>query len=779
MLEPKKRWFIQEVEDEIVEMLARETGLDPVVVRLLAIRGLKKKEEIERFLNHDVSMLYDPFLFLDMKKAVNRVHTAIVKGEKVLIYGDYDADGVTSTTMMYKTLKQLRTNFDYYIPNRFTEGYGLNKEALEEAAKQGFQVVITVDTGISAVEEAHLAKQLGLDLIITDHHEPPAILPDAFAIINPKTPGETYPFKLLAGVGVAFKFAHALLGRIPMEYIDIAAIGTIGDLVPLIDENRIIARAGLEQLAKTEHIGLQALLEEAGLKGKKITTGHVGFGIVPRINASGRLETADHAVRLFITEEEELAKELANTLGMINQERQEIVEMITKEAFEIIESHEMQKDKVLVVAKENWNVGVIGIVASRILEKYYRPTIVLSIDPETRMAKGSARSIVGYDIYQALTEAKDLLPHYGGHTAAAGLSIHEKDIPQFRQKLNLLAEEWLNAEDFIPTENVDMVCNLDQITIPLIEQIEKMEPFGMGNPSPKWMIEKVEIAKISTIGKDQQHLKMTVANQNKMIEALAFKMGHLNKEIAASSEIRILGELNVNEWNGEKKPQIMIRDFQIPHLQIFDWRNRKVEEESLKELDHEQALIFYDEEVQKEELSIFQLARKISYQRWEKRTFTVTRFKQVVLYDLPPRVSTMEEIMGELKEVEKLYCIYENFVHTKYRFDPAPNRNVLKQVYSFLRKHPELKQKEKAEHFFKKLGISSETFHFILEVFRELGFIIVDGDILTLHPNPEKKELVQSLSYRKYLEKEKVKEIFLYSNTKNLRDWFLHKSKRN
>ncbi|WP_339063894.1 single-stranded-DNA-specific exonuclease RecJ [Tepidibacillus marianensis] len=779
MIQPKKRWFIQDIDRNIVDQLVQEYGLDPIVARLLAIRGIKERETIDRFLNQDISLLHDPFLFLAMKKAVDRVHTAIVKGEKILIYGDYDADGVTSTTIMYKTLKQLGANFDYYIPNRFTEGYGLNKDALEAAAQKGFQVVITVDTGISAVDEADLAKKLGLDLIITDHHEPQQTLPDAFAILNPKTPGETYPFKLLAGVGVAFKYSHALLGRVPTDYLDIAAIGTIGDLVPLLDENRIIASNGLNQLTQTKHIGLQAMIEESGLTGKKITAGHVGFVIAPRINASGRLETADHAVRLFIAEDHQVAKELAEVLGSINQERQGIVEQITKEAFDLIEQQGMQNDQVLVIAKENWNVGVIGIVASRIVEKYYRPTIILHIDPETKMAKGSARSIAGYDIFQALTEAKDLLPHYGGHPAAAGLSIKEEDIPLLRQKLNQLAVLWLREEDFIPVEKVDMVCSLEQITIPLIEQIERMEPFGMGNPTPKWMIEQIEVNKVATIGNEKQHLKLIVTNQSRMIEALAFKMGHLNKEIAASSEIQLLGELNINEWNGERKPQIMVRDLQIASVQIFDRQDYRDTESLLKELDHPQTVILFDQDIHSENLATIQKARKISYQNWKE--YDGQEIRQLILYHLPVSVRMMEKILGQLSTLENIYFLYGHTDdNSRNRLATMPSRQLFKQVYTQLKKYPELKEKKKAEHYFKKIGISSETFQFILDVFLELGFIIVDGDLFTLHPNPIKKELTQSATYLGYVEMEKVREQFLNSNPKTVRDWFKNTiSKRN
>jgi len=772
MIQPKKRWLIQDINQNIIDNLVKEYGIDPIVARLLAIRGINEKEMIARFLNQDLTLLHDPFLFVSMKKAVDRVHMAIVKDEKILIYGDYDVDGVTSTTIMYKTMKQLGANFNYYIPNRFTEGYGLNKDALESAAQKGFKVMITVDTGISAVEEADLAKQLGLDLIITDHHEPQQILPNAFAILNPKTPGETYPFKLLAGVGVAFKFSHALLGRVPTEFIDIAAIGTIGDLVPLLDENRIITRHGLNQLSQTKHLGLQAMIEESGLTGKKISAGHVGFVIAPRINASGRLETADHAVRLFISEDQQQSKELAEVLGSINQERQGIVEQITKEAFDLIESQGLQNDQVLVVAKENWNVGVIGIVASRILEKYYRPTIILNIDPETKMAKGSARSIAGYDIFQALTESKEILPHYGGHPAAAGLSIKEEDISLLRQKLNALANEWLDEEDFIPVEKVDMVCDLDQITIPLIEQIESMEPFGMGNPTPKWMIDRIEVNKIATIGKEKQHLKMTVTNEKQIVEALAFKMGHLNKEIAISSEIQLLGELNINEWNGERKPQIMVRDLQIPSIQIFDWRNQKFDT-ILKELDHPQTLILFDKGLNSQELTSILKARMVSYQNWKE--YDGQEIHQVILYHLPLSLTGIQEIIKQIQSVERIYCIYGNIDYSsRYNDHLTLNRDVLKQVYMQLKMHPELKEKKKAEHYFKKIGISSDIFQFVLDVFLELGFIIEDGDLITLLSNPPKRELTQSASFLGYLEKKKVKEQFLDSDSKALRDWFLN-----
>ncbi|MFT9486971.1 MAG: single-stranded-DNA-specific exonuclease RecJ [Tepidibacillus sp.] len=770
MLKPKKRWQIQYADTEVVKSIAMTCGINEKVAQLLAIRGIDEKHAMQ-FLQPDLAGLYDPYLLDGMKKAVDRIHSAILKNEKILIYGDYDADGVTSTSLLYKTLKTLKANFAYYIPNRFTEGYGLNKEALSQAEKQGFAVVITVDTGISAIEEAAFAKEKGIALIITDHHEPPPVLPDAYAVINPKKPNDTYPFKYLSGVGVAFKLAHALLGRVPTELIDIAAIGTIADLVPLYDENRIIASLGLKQMRETMHIGLKAMLEETGLAGKEITAGHVGFVIAPRINASGRLDTAGHAVRLFISEKAEEATELAQLLNEINQERQGIVEQITEDAFQLIKQSQLDQYQVIVVANEGWNVGVIGIVASRILEKYYRPTIVLSIDPETKMAKGSARSIEGYNIYQALTTVKDILPHFGGHPAAAGLSIHEKDIAQLRTRLHQLANEWLTEEDFIPIEKVDVICKIEDIDLQLVQQLERLAPYGIGNPTPKIVIDQSEVTEITVVGKEKQHLKLKVKSDGKTIDALAFRMGDLKKEIAHFSKIQLLGELSINEWNQEQKPQIIVRDVNIPHLQVFDWRNSSSLSDRLLELsiDNNKIILLYDEDLGNDLISIKDM-NKISYQNWDQVADSKTT--ALVLVHMPPSLSVMREILKKYAKIERIYCIYGH--NDNKLFSKALDRNLFKQIFATLKQNELLKNRFKAEHYFNNLGISSEIFQFVLDVFSELGFIIVKGEQIHFNPNPERKELTQSDLYRSYLEFEEVKQLFLYSTSEQLGKWFVN-----
>lgn len=430
MLQSKTRWQLVEAEESQVRELAGKLEIHPLTARLLINRGVSDPEQARRFLQVDLSGIYSPFLMDGIQEAVDRIRAALDQREKILIYGDYDVDGVSSTTLLMKMFQGLEADVDYYIPNRFTEGYGLNENALRRAKEAGVQLMISVDTGISAVKEAKIARQLGLDLIITDHHEPPAVLPEGVAVINPKKPGCSYPCKLLAGVGVAFKLAHALLGRVPEEVLDLAALGTIADLVPLMDENRVIAALGLKEINRRRNIGLSALMDVAGIQGE-VTAGHVGFSLGPRINAGGRLDTAGTAVELLLTEDPKQARVLAEELDGMNRERQKLVEEIAGEACAAVESAPEKHRRFIVVAAPGWNVGVIGIVASRLVEKYYRPTIVLGIDEETGMAKGSARSIAGLDLYQALTTCTDLLSQFGGHEMAAGMSLPRKTLKSF------------------------------------------------------------------------------------------------------------------------------------------------------------------------------------------------------------------------------------------------------------------------------------------------------------------------------------------------------------
>lgn len=522
------------------------------------------------------SEFHDPFLLKDMDKAVGRINKAIETQEPILVFGDYDADGVSSTTVLMKALVELGANADYYIPNRFTEGYGPNGKAFRSAADSGVGLIITVDTGISAIHEAKVAKDLGVDLIITDHHEPGPVLPDAFAIIHPKLDDSVYPFKDLAGVGVAFKFAHALLGRVPEHLLEFAAIGTIADLVPLMGENRLIALRGIEKLKSTQTPGLNALLKLAKTDRTAIDEETIGFMIGPRVNAAGRLGSADPAVQLMMTHDPEEAMMLAEEIDSVNKERQNIVSQIAEEAVAEVEMYyPIEDNSVLVVGKEGWNAGVIGIVASKLVEKYYRPTIVLSFDKEKGLAKGSARSIAGFDLFKNLSTCRDILPHFGGHPMAAGMTLNLNDVDELRSRLNALAKEQLKGEDLIPVSHIDARIELKEITIETINELGMLSPYGVSNPKPKVLIDGANISTLRKIGADQSHLKLALEEEGTVIDGIGFGFGHLHDHISPSSKISVIGELSINEWNNIKKPQIFLRDIAVKSWQLFDFRGLK------------------------------------------------------------------------------------------------------------------------------------------------------------------------------------------------------------
>jgi len=766
VLKPKKRWKTIEASAEEIDRIVNKHQVHSITASLLINRGITKDEEIVKFLNIDQANLHDPFLLDGMREAVDRIHSAILKKEKILIYGDYDADGVTSTTVMYKTLKKLGANFAYYIPNRFSEGYGLNKDAISLAAKQEFSVIITVDTGISAVAEAELAKDLDICLIITDHHEAPEVLPEAFAIINPKKPGDRYPFKGLAGVGVAFKLAHALLGSIPEDLIDIVAVGTIADLVPLIDENRIIVTKGLKNMNNTSNLGLRTLLETANLLDKELSVGHIGFIIAPRINASGRLDTANNSVKLFITDDLVEAKKLTALLNEINQERQAQVEKITVEALELIKLRNMDNAKVIVLEAECWNIGVIGIVASRIVEQFYRPTIILSVDPETNLAKGSARSIEGFDIYQALTATKDILSHFGGHPAAAGLTIEKSNIEELRARLNDLAQAWLIEDDFVPIEKVEAICNLNDIDLNLVKELESMGPFGIGNPNPRLLITESEVSDVIVLGKEKQHLKLMLKNDTKLIEALLYKNGDLKRDIAKHANIKLIGELAKNEWKGQVKPQIIIKDLHISELQVFDWRDYNLNS-SYEQLNLEKTAFIFREKIDIIEKSDRDFTF-IYYENWNNNYKDI---KNLVLAHLPPSLEDLQILLKDLPQLERVYCLF-NYSGIR-DLTPYTNREYYKQVYRVIMQNGLKSTKEQLTLQFNNTKISSESVHFILDVFAELGFIILEGENILINQSPEKKELNESALYNEYLAQSEIINIFLNSNHQMLRKWFL------
>ncbi len=771
MLKSKTRWNVQTADSKKSAALVEQLHITPLVGQLLVNRGLEDVEAARSFLFVKKQTFHDPFLFKDMDKAVARINEAIEKGEKIRIFGDYDADGVTSTTVMMTTLNKLEANVDFYIPNRFTEGYGPNEMAFRLAASEGVKLLITVDTGIAALREAALAHELGMDYILTDHHEPGPELPEAFAIIHPKLEDNPYPFKDLAGVGVAFKLAHALLGEVPEDLLEIAAIGTIADLVPLLGENRLIAARGIERLHGTTRPGLVSLMKVANIEQGTITEETIGFSIAPRLNAVGRLGPADFAVDLLMTEDVIEAKELAQEINEMNKERQAIVNEAAEEAIlEVEKNYPLESNHVLVVGKEGWNSGVIGIVASRLVERFYRPTIVLSYDLEKGLAKGSARSIEGFDLFKNLSTCRELLPHFGGHPMAAGMTLQIEDVPELRMRLNQLAAEQLTAEDFVPVTNLDGTVKITEATIQTIDEMSLLAPFGVSNPKPKLLIDSVQLASIRKIGANQNHLKLSLEEDNHQLDGVGFGLGEYADQIAPNAEVSVIGELSVNEWNNIKKPQIFVKDISIEHWQLFDYRGKGQPEKWLADIPQEaRRIVVFSKETLKR-YSFLQNQSHVSLIETEQDgiEFECTN-RHLVLMDLPSSRLLLQKLLHH-QQPERIYA---HFYHVQDHFlSTMPTRDHFKWFYAFLMKKGSLDVMKYGDDLAKYRGWSRDTIDFISKVFFELDFVTIENGLITLKANAKKRDLAESLAYQRKKEQFELEKELVYSSYQQLFDWF-------
>ncbi len=560
----RERICLRQVDSQIAERLAADLNVPPVVATILVGRNLSTFDECKQFFRPELSQLHDPFLFSQMETAVRRINAAVDSNEKIVVYGDYDVDGVTSTVLLLRVLRKLGAQCDYYLPNRLTEGYGMSETGIHQIAQSGATLIISVDCGITATYEADLAKKLGIDLIITDHHEPKDVLPVALAVMDPKVPGCAYPDKNLAGVGVALKLCQALgilTGRgveLWQDLLDLAALGSAADIVPLIGENRIIAFYGFECLEKTTNVGLKALIEEQGLTGKKLSTGEVVFQIAPCINAVGRLGDPRRGVELLLTDDPGVARLYARELKEANRERRALDSNVAEEAGQWVQCNcHPEKDFGLVVGNADWHVGVIGIVASKLVEKFHRPAILLSVG-EDGMARGSGRSIPGLHLLDALNECSSLLNAFGGHAAAAGLSIHKDKIDLFREKFNEVIKNRISSDDLAPRVTADAEVSIASLTPKLQRIIKQMGPFGPGNMRPVLLCRDLQ-HRYSPRVVGQKHLKLSLTSQGVVMDAIAFNFGERFQEVKNSNSLQVAFALEENEWNGKVSLQMNIK----------------------------------------------------------------------------------------------------------------------------------------------------------------------------------------------------------------------------
>ncbi len=569
-------WNIKTQDLNCVNALSNALDCSDIVSRLLINRNIVSKEQAQRFLYPDSSVDYNPFLLEDMDKAVERIESAFINNEKICIYGDYDVDGITSVSVLYLYLKNFTSNIEYYIPDRFTQGYGMNDDAVNQIAAHGCKLIITVDTGISAFGEAVTAKSLGIDMIITDHHECQGQMPQAFAIVNPKRTDNVYPFRYLAGVGVVYKLISALDIHMNTcrrdDNIDLVAVGTIADIMPLLDENRRIVKAGLKKMSSLPNIGLK-MLNKMCLSSQNITSGNVGFAIAPRINAAGRMENAQTAVRLFVTESDSEANSVAEHLCELNAIRQQIENKIYAEAIEIIESHQLDsRCSVLVLWKEGWHNGVIGIVASKLKDKYNKPVVLFSVDVNS---KGSARSVAPFNIFEAFASLEDILIQYGGHKYAAGALIENSKLYEFRDRLCSYFDSC--EENNIAWDKIDIECELSEkmLTVKTVSGVSLLQPFGKLNEVPLFCIRNIKISGVFPTSSNR-HLRLKFNIGDKIITGFFFGVNLLDFDYREGDLVDIVCELGENEYRSIKSVQLVVRDLRLSENQIESYRGKRM-----------------------------------------------------------------------------------------------------------------------------------------------------------------------------------------------------------
>ncbi len=741
-----KHWLVQEIDENEAAPLAAALGVPVPIAKMLLRRGISEVQQARFFLGLEEEPFHDPFLLSGMRTAVDRIESAINQGLPIAIYGDYDVDGITATAVLIRFLARRGADVSYYIPERQSEGYGLNVAALQRLAEQGIKLVVTVDCGISGYEE--VAGVPELDIIITDHHQPPERLPAAAAIVNPKVLPSSYPFAHLSGVGVALKLCQALASRFfvaPDEWdalFELAMLGTVADIVPLTGENRLLVRKGLASVNSLKRVrGLQALLTVSNNKTRQVDTGIVGFGLAPRLNAAGRLANAESAVQLLLTEEDSTAQVLAEQLNQENYERQQIEKAIFQEAEAMIQAQGGPKG-VLVLASENWHAGVIGIVASRLVERYYVPVVLISLSGD--IGKGSCRSIEAFDLYQALAACAGHLLQFGGHHQAAGLTIDRNAIDAFRQALEAVASNRLSDSDYRQPLRLDGDLALGTLTDEVMQWLVRLEPFGMGNPRPVFSFRKVRIRDVQSMGEDNSHLRMHLADATGEQRAVMWRAGHYRPALWAGLEIDVAAVAEYNYWRDRAAIQLRVVDIQQPHW-VFDYRKAASKEACLKNILQidKKTIVYGMNEFHNHSARV----RFLSYYQPVPQDCEL-----LVLAALPPFAAEQEDWLRALPELRcHLVLLFNEADRNAWRRqeeNSTLNREKLAMLYRAIQQQGAIVS---AAALPAVTGLDAEQVKTALAIFAELGLVFVDDEQrvqLVPQPGGEKKSIEQSQVFR-------------------------------
>lgn len=730
--------------EKVIEQFKEETGASTPFATLCLQRGITDKAQLEQFLNPCLDQLHDPFLMHDMQKGIGRIRLAIERGERILVYGDYDADGITSTTILAEAIDTLGGDVHFYLPNRFTDGYGPNVDVFRYMIDvDKVELIVTCDNGVSGHEAIQLAMDKGVDVIVTDHHELPEILPNAYAIIHPRHPEGTYPFGDLSGAGVAFKVATALLEAIPMESLDIVAIGTVADLVSLTDENRVLVHYGLDMLKQTQRIGLIKLLESVGVEAADLNADTIGFGIGPRLNALGRLDDATPGVDLLMTFDEDEAEHLVAVLQQKNNERKSIVEGIVTDIQAQLTTN---LPNCIVLANENWHAGVLGIVASRIVEQTGKPTILLQIDRAKGVAKGSGRSVESINLFELLAEHSSLLEQFGGHHMAAGMTVAIENIPLLTKVLHEAV-----PSDTQKTLTYDLVLNDKMATIQLAHEINRLAPFGTGNPRPVAFFDNVNLMQIRKIGTQQQHVKGTFG----AVDFIQFNAQQTMAFMQEGTTASLVGQLAINEWNGLERVQCQVMDVRIDGVQFFDMRATTIKKSAV---DVPNALYLFADPKYMEYFK--DKIPSSSYAKYYQDVIAET-VESVVLFDCP---QTMDALQKALRHI---HCdnVYVQ-VHTRSSayLMGVPTREQFAKLYKIIYKIKQFAIKEKFQTLIDAMKLPKDTIIFMLQVFSDAKFVTISSGVLSVAETVERQALEETKSMKRHLTKIELEKALVYTD---------------
>ncbi|CAM3078037.1 single-stranded-DNA-specific exonuclease RecJ [Staphylococcus argensis] len=750
MIKPKYNWLLSETNDnQITDDVAQQFNLSPIMKQVLESKAITTAEEIERLLKAQVK--HDPAMMSDMAKAVERINQALDRNETILVYGDYDADGVTSTTILVKTLRELGAHVGWYIPNRFSEGYGPNELAFQNAVDEGVSLIITVDNGIQGHDEIKLVQDQDVDVIVTDHHEIGSSLPEAYAIVHPMHPDYDYPFKYLCGAGVAYKLAQSLLDNPPSYFKALVAIGTIADLVSMTDENRTLVKEGLEVLNQHLPVPIKALLQQAGFD-QTITEETVGFIIGPRLNAVGRLEDASLAAELLMTDEMEEAQFLAEQVEYFNNERKDIVQSIADQAMAMAQEQVEQGSKFLLLAHQDWHEGVLGIVASRVVETYHLPTLILNIDEAQNHAKGSARSIDQVSMFEVLSEQSDLITKFGGHHMAAGMTLPIEDIEPLHQALDQTMQALAKQVSLVPTKKVDVEIAESDISVDNIRDLQKLRPFGTDFAMPCFKLSDINVVQAKGIGQEKRHLKLTLGADR--LQALYWQHGQLASELGESQPLDLIGTLEINEWNGHQSPQLMIQDLASNQLQILDYRskNKHISFEDSNEV----AYIIRGEQDKPSE-----------HHYYYGETFQQP-YDKYVMMELPETLSVMQETLKQINNAQ-IYLVLTH-QHSVY-FEGIPKMESFKACYKAIYQKGNLNLASEGMQLCEYLRIKPDHLKFILRVFYDLDFIKNEDDFIVINPDSTTKAIDSSSLYQARQARIEVEQLLLYEDFNKLKSW--------